>query len=189
MQDLQKHHYDVNSYHCVSKFAYFVEHNIGYHPSKFQCPRMSGSNFMDGGWKRPPQCYNKIKKPSAYRVKGNIHVLSDSEMRCPGFFLNFFLFVSFRFSKCCQSSTNEITGKHSVRFQCNLVHEQTTLSPSSCSQIIGGPRATAGHRKYSGIYWKNFTGDHSFKVSVFSRHLLHHKAALLFITHTVHVCT
>ena len=47
-------HYDVNSYHCVSKFAYFVEHNIGYHPSKFQFPRMSGSNFMDGGGKDPP---------------------------------------------------------------------------------------------------------------------------------------
>ena len=73
--------------------------------------------------------------------------------------------MSFRFSKCCQSSANEITGKHSVDFQCNLVHEQTTLSPSSCSQIIGGPRAAAGHRKYSGIYWKNFTGDHSFKVA------------------------
>ena len=29
---------------------------------------MSGSNFMDGGGK-DPQCYNKIKKPSAYRVK------------------------------------------------------------------------------------------------------------------------
>ena len=57
--------------------------------------------------------------------------------------------------------------------------------------FIGGPRATAGHRKYSGIYWKNFTSDHSFKVSIFSQHLLRHKAALLFITprHTVHVCT
>ena len=38
-------------------------------------------------------------------------------------------------------------------------------------------------------YWKNFTSDHSFKVSIFSQHLLRHKAALLFITHTVHVCT
>ena len=60
MQDLQKHYYDVISYHCVSKLAYFVEHNIGYHSSKFQCSRMSGSNFME--------CYNEIKKPSAYRV-------------------------------------------------------------------------------------------------------------------------
>ena len=44
-----KHHYDVISYHCVSKLAYFVENDIGYQPSKFQCFRMSGSNFMDGG--------------------------------------------------------------------------------------------------------------------------------------------
>ena len=64
-------HYDVISYHCVSKLAYFVDHGIGYQPSKFQCSRISGSNFMKGGWKRSPcQCYNEIKKPSAYRVKG-----------------------------------------------------------------------------------------------------------------------
>ena len=44
-----KHHYDVISYHCVSKLAYFVEHDIDYQPSKFQCFRMSGSNFMEGG--------------------------------------------------------------------------------------------------------------------------------------------
>ena len=41
----QKHHYDVISYHRVSKLAYFVEHDIGYQPSKFQCSRKSGSNF------------------------------------------------------------------------------------------------------------------------------------------------
>ena len=29
---------------------------------------MSGSNFMDGGWK-PLQCYDEIKKPSNYGVK------------------------------------------------------------------------------------------------------------------------
>ena len=62
------HHYDVNSYHCVSKLAYFVEHDIGYQPLKFECSRMSGSNFMEGGG-TPPQCYNEMKKPSAYRVK------------------------------------------------------------------------------------------------------------------------
>ena len=50
-------------------------------------------------------------------------MLSDSEIRCPGFFLFFLL-------------QRMITGKHSVGFQCNLVHEQTTLSPSSCFQII-----------------------------------------------------
>ena len=49
------HHYDVISYHCVSKLAYFREHGIGYQPSKFQCSRMSGSNFMEegGGGKDP----------------------------------------------------------------------------------------------------------------------------------------
>ena len=30
---------------------------------------MFESNFMEGGWKNPPQCYNEIRKPSAYRVK------------------------------------------------------------------------------------------------------------------------
>ena len=52
-----KHHYDVISYHFVSKLAYFVEHDkhdIGYQLSKFQCSRMSGSNFMEGGGTQPP---------------------------------------------------------------------------------------------------------------------------------------
>ena len=38
----------VISYHRVSRLAYFVEHDIGYQPSKFQCCRMPGSNFMEG---------------------------------------------------------------------------------------------------------------------------------------------
>ena len=63
-----KHHYDVISYHCVSKLAYFVDHGIGYQPFKFQCSRMSESNFIDGGWKRPP-VLQRDKMPSAYRVK------------------------------------------------------------------------------------------------------------------------
>ena len=33
--------------------------------------------------------------------------------------------------------------------------------------IVGGPRATARHRKYSCICWKNFTSYHSFKVSIY----------------------
>ena len=49
-----KHHYDVISYHCVSKLAHFVEHDIGYQPSKLQCSRMPGSNFMEGGGKDAP---------------------------------------------------------------------------------------------------------------------------------------
>ena len=48
-----KLHYDVISYHCVSKLAYFVEHAIGYDPAKIQCSRMSGSNFMEGGGVEP----------------------------------------------------------------------------------------------------------------------------------------
>ena len=60
----QKHYYDVISYHCVSKLAYFVEHGIGYEPSKFHSSRVFGSSFMEGGGK-DPQYYNKIKKPSA----------------------------------------------------------------------------------------------------------------------------
>ena len=77
-------HYHVISYHWISRLAYlslwrhflslnfqisiFVEHDIGYQPFKFQCSRMSGSNFMEGP---PLQCYNEIKMPSAYRVKFN----------------------------------------------------------------------------------------------------------------------
>ena len=57
----------VISYHCVSKLAYFVAHDIGYQPFKFQCSRMSRSNFMEGVG--TPQCYNEIKKLSAKRVK------------------------------------------------------------------------------------------------------------------------
>ena len=49
-----KHHYDIISYHCVSKLAYLVEHGICYQPSKCQCSRMSGSKFYGWGWKRPP---------------------------------------------------------------------------------------------------------------------------------------
>ena len=47
------YHYDIISYHCVFKLAYFLEHNIGYQPSKFQCSRMSGSNYMDADGKDP----------------------------------------------------------------------------------------------------------------------------------------
>ena len=54
-----KQHYDVIPCHCVSKLAYFVEHDIGYQPSKFRCSRVSGSNFMEGV-KPLPQCYNEI---------------------------------------------------------------------------------------------------------------------------------
>ena len=69
-----KHHYDVIMTSFLSlcfQISIFVEHDKGYQPSKFQCSRMSGLNFMEGGggWKPPSQCYKKIKKASAYRVK------------------------------------------------------------------------------------------------------------------------
>ena len=66
-------HYYVISNHCVYKLAYFIEHDISYQPSIFQCSRMSVSNFMDGGGN--PQCYDEIKKPSAYRVKMHLDVV------------------------------------------------------------------------------------------------------------------
>ena len=69
MQGTKKHHYDVICYHSVSKVVYFVEHDIGSQPSMFQCSTVSGSNFMEGGGTPPPQYYNEIKKPSAYRVE------------------------------------------------------------------------------------------------------------------------
>ena len=56
----------------LSKFAYFVEHNISYQPCKFQLSTMFGSNFTEGGGKHtlpPPQCCTGRKKPSAFRVK------------------------------------------------------------------------------------------------------------------------
>ena len=65
-----KHSYDAISYHGVSKLAYFVEHDIGYKPFKFQCSRMSGSSFMEGV-EPSPQCYNETKKLSACKVMVN----------------------------------------------------------------------------------------------------------------------
>ena len=67
MYNPPKHHYDVISHYCVSKLAYFVEHDKGYQPSKFQCSRMSGSDFMEGV-EPPAPVLQRDKKPSAYRV-------------------------------------------------------------------------------------------------------------------------
>ena len=64
--------YDVISYHCVSKLAHFVDHGTGYQPSKFQCCRMSGYQILWKGVEKTPQCYNGIKKPSAYGVKESL---------------------------------------------------------------------------------------------------------------------
>ena len=51
------------------QISYFVEHDIGYQPYKFQYPGMSGSNFMEGGGgggsKKPLSVLQRDKKPSA----------------------------------------------------------------------------------------------------------------------------
>ena len=55
-------------------------------------------------------------------------MLSDSEVRCPEFFLNFFSSVSIKDFQNVVRLQGVITLRHSIGFQCNLVHEQTTLS-------------------------------------------------------------
>ena len=61
-------HYDIISYHRLSKFANFVEHDKGYLPFKFQCSWLSGSCFIERGGNTPPQCYNEIKRPVLIEV-------------------------------------------------------------------------------------------------------------------------
>ena len=47
----------------------FCRNDIGYQPSKFQCSRMSGSNFMEGDGEKPPQCLKEIKSPVLIGLK------------------------------------------------------------------------------------------------------------------------
>ena len=72
MYDPQKRHYEVISYYCASKLAYFVEHDIGYEPSKFQCSRNSESNFMERGGTPPPPLLIGFKCgiKSAFKIDG-----------------------------------------------------------------------------------------------------------------------
>ena len=67
---LLRRHYDVIPYHCVFKSAYFVELNTGYQPFKFQCSRMSGSNFMDRGGKDPPPTSVLLRDKKAQCLRG-----------------------------------------------------------------------------------------------------------------------
>ena len=60
-------------------------------------------------------------------------MLSDSEIQCPSFFLEFFPTVSVTDFQNFLGLQRVITLTHSIAFQCDLVHEQTTLSPASCS--------------------------------------------------------
>ena len=62
-------------------------------------------------------------------------MLSDSEVQCPGSFLNFSS-VSVTDFQIFLRLQRVITLRHSIAFQCNLVHEQITLSPTSCFQKI-----------------------------------------------------
>ena len=57
-------------------------------------------------------------------------MLSDSEVRCPTF-----SFFQSDFQSVLKLQ-RVITLMHSMGFQCNLAHEQTTVSPTSCSQKI-----------------------------------------------------
>ena len=58
--------------------------------------------------------------------------MSDSEVRCPGFFLIFSSASVKDFQNVLRLHQMMIL-RHSIGFQCNLVKEQTTLSPTSCS--------------------------------------------------------
>ena len=62
-------------------------------------------------------------------------MLSDSEVRCPGF-SGMFSSVSVKDFQNVLRLQRVITLRHSIGFQCNLVHKQTTLPPICCSQSI-----------------------------------------------------
>ena len=77
-------HYDIISNHCVSTLAYFIEHDIGYQPCEFQCSRMSGSNFMDGG-RTPLSVLRRDKKAQClYRVEKLTIIISKSQLKGMG---------------------------------------------------------------------------------------------------------
>ena len=58
-------------------------------------------------------------------------MLSDSEVRCPCFSsLKFFSSMSVKDFQNVLRLPRVITIRHSIGFQCNLVHKQTTLSPT-----------------------------------------------------------
>ena len=61
-------------------------------------------------------------------------MLSDSEVRCPDFCLNISSLCRLKIFKMFSDFSEVITLRHSTAFQCNLVHEQTTLSPTNCSK-------------------------------------------------------
>ena len=62
-------------------------------------------------------------------------MLSDREVRCPSFSESFFSVSVTDFYNVLRLQ-QVIALRHSIAFQCNLVYEQITLSPTSCSQKI-----------------------------------------------------
>ena len=60
-------------------------------------------------------------------------MLSDSEVRCR-LFLGCFSSVSVKDFQNVPRLQRVIALRHSIGLQCNLVHKQTTLSPTSCSE-------------------------------------------------------
>ena len=48
-------------FHWVPKLKYFAEHNMGYQPSKFQCFRLSLSNWTEWGRKHLPSAAARPK--------------------------------------------------------------------------------------------------------------------------------
>ena len=90
------------------KLAYFVKLNIGYQPAKLQSCRLSWSSFTEG-----------LEK----------HNVKNSKITL---FLKFSSVSVTDFHNVLRLQ-QVIALRHSVAFQCNLVHEQTTLlSPTTC---------------------------------------------------------
>ena len=62
-----------------SKLAQFLEHDVDYQPSKFQCSRMSQSNFMEGVGTHPspppPVLQRNNYKNSADSVKSGLKLV------------------------------------------------------------------------------------------------------------------
>ena len=63
-------------------------------------------------------------------------MLSDSEVQRPVFFLIFFPLCQFKIFKMFPTSASVNSKAFHIGFRCDLVHEQTMLSPTSCSQKV-----------------------------------------------------
>ena len=61
-------------------------------------------------------------------------MLSDSQSTIPRLFVELFSSVSVEDFQNVLRLSRVITLRRSIGFQCNLIHEQTTVSPTCCSQ-------------------------------------------------------